>query len=135
MDQFDVLIIGSGAGGATVASELAPLCSDGAKIAVLEWGPKFRDDEFTGSELEMAEKLFFSSGAMTNSTQTLTVACARGYGGSTLAYTGTSIEIPQLSLERWKVPGLDLIDLAPRMAKYKQQNNVHELPEQDINEN
>jgi choline dehydrogenase-like flavoprotein len=133
--EFDVLIIGSGAGGATVASELAPLCGEGARIAVLEWGPKFRDDEFTGVELEMAGKIFFNSGAITNRAQTLTVACARGYGGSTLAYTGTSIEIPQRSLDRWAIPDLTLADLAPRMAKYKRQNNVHELPEEDINEN
>jgi choline dehydrogenase-like flavoprotein len=134
-EAFDVLIIGSGAGGATVASELAPLCAEGARIAVLERGPKFRDEEFTGHELEMAEKLFFDSGAIGNQDQTLTVACVHGYGGSTLAYTGTSIEIPQRSLDRWAVPGLTLADLAPRMAKFKQQNNVHELPDEDINEN
>jgi choline dehydrogenase-like flavoprotein len=133
--QFDILIIGSGAGGGTVASALAPLCAEGARIAVLEWGPHFNDDEFTGRELEMAEKLFFDSGAIGNRDQTLNVACARGYGGSTLAYTGTSIEIPQRSLERWAVPALTLDDLAPRMQRYKQQNNVHELPDEDINEN
>src|SRR4029450_4045112 len=57
--QSDILIIGSGAGGGTVASALAPLCAEGARIAVLEWGPHFKDEEFTGGELEMAEKLFF----------------------------------------------------------------------------
>jgi long-chain-alcohol oxidase len=134
-DRFDVLIIGSGAGGATVASELAPLCREGARIVVLERGPKFRDDEFTGQELEMADKLFFDSGAIANQAQTITIACARGYGGSTLAYTGTSIEIPQRSLDVWNVPGLTLADLSPRMAKFKQQNNVHELPDEDINDN
>ena len=133
--EFDILIIGSGAGGGTVASALAPLCAEGARIAVLEWGPHFNDDEFTGRELEMAEKLFFDSGAIGNRDQTLNVACARGYGGSTLAYTGTSIEIPQRSLERWAVPALTLDDLAPRMRRYKEQNNVHELPDEDINEN
>ena len=64
--QFDILIIGSGAGGGTVASALAPLCAEGARVAVLEWGPHFNDDEFTGRELEMAEKLFFDSGAIGN---------------------------------------------------------------------
>src|SRR5215813_14136426 len=133
--EFDILIIGSGAGGGTMASALSPLCADGAKIAVLEWGPHFKDEEFTGQEIEMAQRLFFDSGAITNRAQTLTVACAKGYGGSTLAYTGTSIEIPQRSLDRWGVPGLSLSDLTPRMAKYKQQSNVHELPDEDINEN
>lgn len=134
-EEYDVLIIGSGAGGATVASELAPLCAEGARIAVLEWGPKFKDDEFTGREVEMAEKLFFDSGAIQDRARTLTVACVRAYGGSTVAYTGTSIEIPQRSIDRWNVRGLALADLSPRMEKFKQQNNVHELPDQDINEN
>src|SRR5258708_12329663 len=129
--EFDILIIGSGAGGGTIASALAPLCAEGARIAVLEWGPHFNDDEFTGRELEMAEKLFFDSGAIGNRDQTLNVACARGYGGSTLAYTGTSIEIPQRPLERWAGPALTLDDLAPRMRRYKEQNNAHALPAPD----
>src|SRR6266481_7269542 len=109
--EFDILIVGSGAGGGTVASALAPLCAEGARIAVLEWGQHLNDEEFTGRELEMAQKLFFESGAIANRDQTLTVACARGYGGSTLAYTGTSIEIPKRSLERWGIHGLSLADL------------------------
>jgi choline dehydrogenase-like flavoprotein len=133
--EYDILIVGSGAGGATVASELAPLCAEGARIAVLEWGPKFRDDEFTGREVEMAEKIYFNSGAILNKARTLTVACVRAYGGSTVAYTGTSIEIPQRSIDRWNLRGISLGDLAPRMEKFKRQNNVHELPDEDINEN
>ena len=37
MDErsFDVVIVGSGAGGGTVAKELAPLCREGMRIAVL----------------------------------------------------------------------------------------------------
>src|ERR1700704_1008417 len=97
--EFDILIIGSGAGGGTVARAPAPLCAGGARIAVLEWGPHFNDDEFTGRELEMAEKLFFDSGAIGNRDQTLNVACARGYGGSTLAPNRTPIVNPARSLE------------------------------------
>jgi len=133
--EYDIVIVGSGAGGGTVASELAPLCAEGVRIAVLEWGPRFRDDEFTGREVEMAEKIFFDSGAIQNKARTLTVACVRAYGGSTVAYTGTSIEIPQRSIDRWNVPGITLDDLTPRMEKFKRENNVHELPDEDINEN
>ena len=126
--EFDILIIGSGAGGGTVASALAPLCAEGARIAVLEWGPHFNDEEFTGRELEMAEKLFFDSGAIGNRDQTLNVACARGYGGSTLAYTGTSIEIPQRSMRALGRPGLTLADLAPRMQRYKSRTTSTSCP-------
>ena len=53
--EFDILIMGSGAGGGTAASALAALCAEDARIAVLEWGPHFNEDEYTGRELEMAE--------------------------------------------------------------------------------
>jgi choline dehydrogenase-like flavoprotein len=132
----DILIVGSGAGGATVAKELAPLCRDGVRIAVLEWGPKLRDDEFTSQELEMAGKLYFDSGGFLNTSKTLALAFVKAYGGSTVAYTGTSIAIPQQVVERhWAVPGLDWHDLMRRTEKYKAENNVHELDDSLINEN
>ena len=51
---FDIVVIGSGAGGGTVAPELAPLCRDGLQIAVLEWGPRLKEEEYTGREVEIA---------------------------------------------------------------------------------
>ncbi len=52
--RYDVVIIGSGAGGGTVAQELAPLVRGGRRVVVLEKGPRLGDAEFTGRELEMA---------------------------------------------------------------------------------
>ena len=60
--DYDIVIIGSGAGGGVAAKELAPLCDDGKRIAVLEWGAKLKKDEYTGRENDMAAKLFFDSG-------------------------------------------------------------------------
>ena len=60
--SYDIVIIGSGAGGGTVAQELSPLCRYGVRIAVLEKGPKLRDEEFTGREVEMAKVLDEDSG-------------------------------------------------------------------------
>ncbi|NIP81690.1 MAG: NAD(P)-binding protein, partial [Gemmatimonadetes bacterium] len=37
---YDVVIIGSGAGGGTVAQELAPLVEQGKRVLVLEKGPR-----------------------------------------------------------------------------------------------
>ena len=61
---YDVVIVGSGAGGGAVAKELAPLCREGLRVAVLEWGPKLRESEFTGREVEMADKLYFDCGGV-----------------------------------------------------------------------
>ena len=133
--SYDVVVIGSGAGGGTVAQELAPLCADGARIAVLEWGARLDEDEYTGRELEMAGKLYFDSGGMLTRDRTMTLAMGRAYGGSTVVYTGTSLVVPLEVVRRWEVPGLTGDDLQRRSRKYLQENNVHLLSEDELNDN
>jgi choline dehydrogenase-like flavoprotein len=134
--SYDIVIVGSGAGGGTMAQELSPLCrSKGWKIAVLEKGPKLRDDEFTGREIEMSAALYEENGGFLTAERTMTLAFGRAYGGSTVVYTGTSLPPPQRVIERWNVPGLETEDLHRRVAKFSAENNVHFLPEEEINEN
>ncbi len=133
--DFDIVIIGSGAGGGAVASELAQMCPEGVRIAVLEWGAKFKKEEFTGQELDMARMLYFDSGGVLTSDGTITLAYARAYGGSTVVYTGTSLVMPEEVVEEWDVPGLDWQDLRRRSEKYLSQNNAHLLTDDKINEN
>ncbi len=132
---FDIVIIGSGAGGGTVAQELAPLCADGVRIAVLEKGPRLRDDEFTGRELEMAQALYEEGGAVLTADGSMTLAMGVGYGGSTIVYTGTSIIAPERVIRGWNVPGLGFEEVERRSRKFMEQNNVHQLPDDLINEN
>lgn len=133
--SYDVVIIGSGAGGGAVAKELGPLAADGRKIAVLEWGPKLADDAFTGREVEMAKQLYFDSGGVLTKDRTITMAFGRAYGGSTVVYTGTSLTIPDEVVQRWDVPGITFDDLRARSAKYLQENNVHLQDEKLLNDN
>ncbi|MBI3269777.1 MAG: GMC family oxidoreductase [Planctomycetes bacterium] len=133
--EFDIVIVGSGAGGGTVAQELAPLCKDGVRIAVLEWGPKLREEEFTGREVEMANRLYFDGGGFLNRDRSMTFAFARAYGGSTVVYTGTSLTIRPETVNRWGVPGLFASDLVERSQKHLRSNNVHLLEPDKINDN
>ena len=133
--SYDVVIVGSGAGGGTVAQELSPLCRDGVRIAVLEKGPKLRDEEFTGRELEMAQALYENSGGFLTAERTMTLAFGCAYGGSTAVYTGTSLLPPQRIVERWNVPQLTFTDLEQRARKFAVENNVHLLEDGLINEN
>jgi choline dehydrogenase-like flavoprotein len=132
---FDVVIVGSGAGGGTVAKELSRLCGAGKRIAVLEWGPKLREEEFTGNELDMASKLYVDAGGFLTRDKTMTLAFARQYGGSTVVYTGTSLTLPKETLGRWSVPGLEHDDLLRRSQKYLEENNVHKLAPAELNDN
>jgi choline dehydrogenase-like flavoprotein len=133
--KYDIVIIGSGAGGGVAARELAPLCADGKRIAVLEWGARLKDEEFSGREVEMASKLFFDSGGTFTKDRAMTLAYGRAYGGSTVIYTGTSLTMPEDVVERWSVPGLEFQDLRRRSMKYFEENNVHLLADEDINDN
>jgi choline dehydrogenase-like flavoprotein len=133
--SYDIVIIGSGAGGGTVAKELAPLCADGKKIAVLEWGARLRDEEFTGREIDMVSKLFFDSGGTFTRDRSITLAYGRAYGGSTVIYTGTSLIMPEEAVARWDVPGVEFQDLHRRSVKYFGENNVHPLEDEEINDN
>ncbi len=133
--SYDIVIIGSGAGGGTVAQELSPLCRDGVSIAVLEKGPQLRDEEFTGREVEMAKALYEDGGGFLTAEQTMTLAFGSAYGGSTVVYTGTSLLPPERILRRWNVPGLTFADVEQRARKYVAENNVHLLEESLLNQN
>ena len=133
--SVDVVVIGSGAGGGTVAHELIPLVRDGRKVLVLEQGPKLELKEFTGREMDMAPSLYEDQGGFLTADGTMTLAFGRAYGGSTVVYTGTSMFPPKRIIEEWRVPHLAHADLDARARKFAQQNNVHLLTDDLINDN
>ncbi|NIP79092.1 MAG: NAD(P)-binding protein, partial [Gemmatimonadetes bacterium] len=135
MREYDVIIVGSGAGGGTVAQALAPLVSRGKSVLVLEKGPRLADDEFNGRELEMAEALYEDGGGFLTADGAMTLAFGRAYGGSTVVYTGTSLLPPERVIDAWDVPGLDFQDVLERAERYMAENNVHLLDDALINDN
>jgi len=127
--------VGSGAGGGTVAQGLVSLTQTGKRVLVLEAGPRIRDHEFTGRELDMARALYVDGAAFLSADGTLTLAFARCYGGSTVVYTGTSLTPSERVIRRWSVPGLDHADLVTRARRYLGENNVHLLSPEELNDN
>lgn len=133
--SYDVVIVGSGAGGGTVAQELGPMARAGRRIVLFEQGPKLEDHEFTGIELDMANEVYQDGGGFLTADGTMTLAFGRVYGGSTVVYTGTSLVAPERVIARWNVPGLQHDDLAHRSNRFKVQNHVHLLPPEELNDN
>ncbi len=133
--RCDVAIVGSGAGGGTVAAALAPLVAQGKRVVVLERGPRFLEPDFTGRELDMAPALYAEDGGFLTADGTMTLAFARGYGGSTIVYTGTSLIAPPRVIDGWRVPGLDHADVERRSRKYMEEGGVHLLPPALVNQN
>jgi choline dehydrogenase-like flavoprotein len=133
--DYDIVVIGSGAGGGTVAQGLAPMVAQGIRVLVLEQGPRLDDHEFTGREAEMADVLYEDGGGFLTADGTMTLAFGRLYGGSTVVYTGTSLIAPDRVIRSWCVPGLEHADIERRSQKYMAENHVHYLPRVLLNEN
>lgn len=133
--RADVVVVGSGAGGGTVAQALVPLAAAGKRILVLEQGARFRDEEFTGDEVTMAPALYADAGGFLTAQGTMTLAFGRAYGGSTVVYTGTSLPAPERVIRAWGVPGLEHADLIRRTRRYVEENHVRLFSDEEINEN
>src|SRR5262245_63867557 len=83
----------------------------------------------------MADALYEEGGGFLTAEGTVSLALGRAYGGSTVVYTGTSLVAPERVIRRWDVPGLDHSDVARRTERYVEENNVHVLPDEEINDN
>jgi len=131
----DVVVVGSGAGGGTVAQRLGDLARAGRRVLVIEQGPRFAESDFEGDELKRANMLYADGGGFLTADGTMILAFGRAYGGSTVVYTGTSLPPPRRVIEHWDVPGLEYSDLVQRTTRYAKENGVHLYPDEEINEN
>jgi choline dehydrogenase-like flavoprotein len=132
--EYDVVIVGSGAGGGTIADRLIPLAKQGAKIAILESGPYYPHEYFTQREVEMLS-LLRNNGAWPTVNGAITVAAGDAVGGSTLMYTGVTFKANVEVIRQWGVPNLTPEDLKPRFAKLWKEIHVIEPQADMINDN
>lgn len=126
-NKYDIIIVGSGAGGGMVAEKLIPLAEEGLKIAILESGPWFENEFFTQREIEMFD-IFKDRGAWPTSNGTITISTGEAVGGSTLMYTGVTFRLPDEVCEKWNVNGLEASDLKGRFEQIEREVNVIDPP-------
>jgi choline dehydrogenase-like flavoprotein len=112
----DVAIVGTGAGGAVVARELA---ERGLSVVLLEEGNYVDRREFSGRTAEMHAKLYRSMTATTTVGNTsIYVPVGRSVGGSTTINSGTCYRPPDRVLRHWR-DDLGLTEFTPdHMAPY-----------------
>jgi choline dehydrogenase-like flavoprotein len=109
--ECDVVVVGTGAGGAPVAKALA---EKGYAVLILEEGEHYTRKDFTGRPLEMMRKTYRKAGltvAFGNTAIPIPVGAA--VGGSTLVNSGTCLRVPDSTIAAWRDEhGLEALDRA-----------------------
>lgn len=94
----DVVVVGSGAGGAVVAAELA---ARGKDVVVLEKGGYRNEADFTQREDEGLEQLYDAGGLLATRDLSLVVLQGATLGGGTVVNYTTSFPTPDAVRDEW----------------------------------
>jgi len=121
-ERFDVVVVGSGAGGGVVAAELS---ERGHHVLLLEAGGHFTARDFTRFEVEAARKLWWPvrfAQTHENGAWPIAMVAGRCVGGSTTINTKVALRATEEDLTKWHEASaplnedgrpLSLADLAP----------------------
>lgn len=102
--ECDVVVIGTGAGGAAAAYELA---THGLAVVLLEEGHYYDRRDFNGKTTEMIPRLYRSMGAtMAVGSTIIPIPIGRSVGGTTTINSGTCLRTPESTLAAWRNEGL-----------------------------
>jgi choline dehydrogenase-like flavoprotein len=99
-EECDVVIVGSGAGGAVAAATLAEA---GLDVLVLEAGSHYNRDSYPTDHLEAIAGIYREAGLTIASGQPpIPVPVAKVVGGTTVINSGTCFRAPEPVLENWR---------------------------------
>lgn len=98
-ESYDAVVIGSGAGGAVVAKELA---EGGMRVAVIEEGAHHKPSSHTDVPYDAVNRLYRDKGFMaTLGKPAIPIPMGRALGGTTVINSGTCFRTPSKIFEHW----------------------------------
>lgn len=126
----DVCVIGTGAGGAPVAKELA---EGGMSVVMIESGPRFTTDDFNARPRDMTAKLYRDAGqTVTLGNVPIVLPVGEGEAGTTLINSGTCFRAPDVILESWAerfgLEGMAPGELDPYFRRVEREIHVAQVP-------
>jgi choline dehydrogenase-like flavoprotein len=122
--ECDVVVVGSGAGGATMAVELAEA---GVDVVVVEEGGYYPTESFTADSVRALRTLYRDGGGgMAVGRPSVLFAEGRCVGGSTVVNGGMSWRTPGPVLARWseEVQSISERDMEPYFARAEARHSV-----------
>lgn len=133
--KADVVVVGSGAGGATAALKLS---EKGLKVIVLEEGGYAQGADFTQRPLFMTPRLYRDAASQLTRDGGVTVLQGRTVGGSTTINMGDASRVEEAVLSHWeKVHGWEMDEAAfrPHEKWAWEKLEVQDIPDNLINRN
>lgn len=117
--ECDVVVIGTGAGGAVAARELA---ERGLAVVLLEEGDYVHREALSGNAVEMQRKLYRDMGAtVAVGNVSIPIPIGRSVGGTTTINSGTCYRAPARIFESWRtrhgLEGYSADAMAPHYAR------------------
>jgi len=135
-DRADVVVVGTGAGGGTLAAYLA---ERGWDVVMLDRGGFHRAEDFTQREEDAMGGFNGRRGMDATTDNAIFFNYAEAIGGSTVHYWGDSFRTPADRLQRWRSEhGLEWMtpaELDPHFAAIEEELGIHVTPEALFNEN
>jgi choline dehydrogenase-like flavoprotein len=129
-ERVDVCVIGSGAGGAVIAKELAEA---GRSVLIIEEGGYFTQDDFHGPPFERVLRTYRDQGTtMAYGRPVIPLPVGKAVGGTTVVNSGTCFRAPDQVLRRWQsefgLDGFDPATMAPVFDRVERILNVMPVP-------
>jgi choline dehydrogenase-like flavoprotein len=135
-DRADVVVVGTGSGGGTLAAYLA---DRGWNVVMLDKGGFFRAEDFSQREQDAIGDFNGRRGMDATVDGAVLLNYAEAVGGCTVHYWGDSFRTPHDRLERWRREwGLDWMtpaDLDPHWDAIEAELGIHICEERLFNEN
>jgi choline dehydrogenase-like flavoprotein len=128
--RADACVIGTGAGGAPVAKELA---EGGMRVVMLEDGERITSDDFTARPRDMIARLYRDGGqTATVGNVPVVLPLGKSVGGTTLVNSGTCFRTPEPILDMWTrdfgLEKLTQVELDPFFRRVERELNVSQVP-------
>ncbi|MBA3300955.1 MAG: GMC family oxidoreductase [Thermoleophilaceae bacterium] len=135
--RADACVIGTGAGSAPVAKELA---EGGMEVVMLEEGERFTPDDFTARPREMSTILYRDAAQTTTlGNVPIVLPLGKALGGTSLINSGTCFRPPAAVLDMWGerfgLDGLNEKELDPYFRRVEREVNVAQVPPDIAGEN
>lgn len=113
--SYDVVVVGSGAGGGVIAAECAKAGKD---VVVLEMGGYRNESDFTGLEIPSYFDLYYGGGLATSESGSIALLAGQTLGGGTVVNYMNCVRTPDSILSEWAGHGLDGLDSPEFVEKH-----------------